>query len=125
MGLGCDEAAICAGDFVSRRPLLFLDVDGPRNPNATPSGRCPEDYVIVHVPTEAHPSGAVGVPRFSVRPEVVWLNPAHGRALPALGFEPCWAGAWMSDANRWIGPPVDRPGPRPSALAVSSASATP
>ncbi|MGW5245689.1 hypothetical protein ACWEQN_17865 [Streptomyces sp. NPDC004129] len=94
---------------MSRRPLLFLDIDGPLNPYATPSGMCPEDYVTAHLTAEAGRSSAVGGPTSSMRPEAVWLNPAHGQALLALGFELCWASAWMSDANRWIGPVLGLP----------------
>ncbi|MFF1906525.1 hypothetical protein [Kitasatospora sp. NPDC058218] len=94
---------------MSRRPLLFLDIDGPLNPYATPSGTCPDDYTAVHLPPEARRPSAVGSPRSYVRPETVWLNPAHGKALLSLGFELCWASAWMSDANRWIGPVLGLP----------------
>lgn len=39
----------------------------------------------------------------------MWLNPGHGKALLTLGFELCWASAWMSDANQWIGPLLGLP----------------
>lgn len=94
---------------MSRRPLLFLDVDGPLHPYATPSGRCPEGYVTVHLPAEARRPSAAGAPPSYVRPRAVWLNPAHGPALLALGFELCWASAWMGEANRWIGPALGLP----------------
>ncbi|MGW6914389.1 hypothetical protein ACWGB8_11285 [Kitasatospora sp. NPDC054939] len=98
---------------MSRRPLLFLDVDGPLNPYAALSGRCPEDYVTVHLPDEARRPSAVGsarpYPRSYVRPATLWLKPRHGEALLALGFELCWASAWMGDANRWIGPVLGLP----------------
>ncbi|MER6401222.1 hypothetical protein ABT263_35060 [Kitasatospora sp. NPDC001603] len=94
---------------MSRRPLLFLDVDGPLNPYATPSGTCPEGYVTVHLPPEARRSSAAGGPRSYERPATVWLNPAHGAALLSLGFELRWATAWMGDANRWIGPVLGLP----------------
>ncbi|MFE7311521.1 hypothetical protein ACFU7T_00160 [Streptomyces sp. NPDC057555] len=38
-----------------------------------------------------------------------WLNPDHGPALLALGYEICWATTWMSDANKWIGPTLGLP----------------
>ncbi|UXY40458.1 hypothetical protein [Streptomyces albidocamelliae] len=94
---------------MSRRPLLFLDVDGPLHPYATPSGRCPEGYVTVHLPAEARRPSAAGAPPSYVRPRAVWLNPAHGPALLALGFELCWASVWMGEANRWIGPALGLP----------------
>ncbi|MEV4436574.1 hypothetical protein [Streptomyces sp. NPDC049585] len=94
---------------MSRRPLLFLDIDGPLNPYATPSGTCPEDYVTVHLSAEARRPSAVGSPRSYMRPETMWLNPVHGQALLALGFELCWASAWMGDANRWVGSALGLP----------------
>ncbi|WP_053762144.1 hypothetical protein [Streptomyces sp. AS58] len=94
---------------MSRRPLLFLDIDGPLNPYATLSGTCPENYTTVYLPPEAHISSAAGTPRAYRRPETVWLNPSHGKTLLTLGFELCWASAWMSDANRWIGPVLGLP----------------
>ncbi|MEY9969574.1 hypothetical protein ABIA33_007663 [Streptacidiphilus sp. MAP12-16] len=39
----------------------------------------------------------------------MWLNPGHGSALMALGYELCWATTWMSDANQWIGPVLGLP----------------
>jgi hypothetical protein len=97
------------GDTMSRPPLLFLDIDGPLHPYAALSGRCPEDYVTVHLPAEARRPSAAGSPRSYLRPETVWLNPAHGPELSALGFELCWASAWGTDANRWIGPVLGLP----------------
>ncbi|MGF0174376.1 hypothetical protein ACQF36_28840 [Streptomyces sp. Marseille-Q5077] len=94
---------------MSQRPLLFLDIDGPLNPYATLSDTCPEDYTTVQLPAEAQGSSAVGSPRSFRRPETMWLNPGHGKALLTLGFELCWASAWMSDANQWIGPLLGLP----------------
>lgn len=94
---------------MSRRPLLFLDIDGPLHPYASLSGACPEDYITVHLPPEARRPSAVGSPRSYVRPETIWLNPTHGAALLALRFELCWASTWMSDANAWIGPVLGLP----------------
>ncbi|GHC73104.1 hypothetical protein [Streptomyces cinnamoneus] len=84
-------------------------MDGPLNPYATPSGTCPEGYTTVRLSAEARHPSTVGSPRSYRRPETMWLNPAHGQALLALGFELCWASAWMSDANRWIGPVLSLP----------------
>lgn len=39
----------------------------------------------------------------------MWLNPGHGKALLTLGFDLCWASAWMGDANQWIGPVLGLP----------------
>lgn len=94
---------------MSRRPLLFLDIDGPLNPYATPSGTCPEDYITVDLPVEARQPAPAQSPRSFTRPGTVWLKPAHGQALLALGFELCWASTWMGDANQWIGPVLGLP----------------
>ncbi|MFJ9925420.1 hypothetical protein ACIRU5_05250 [Streptomyces misionensis] len=79
------------------RPLLFLDVDGPLNPYAGRPERRPEGYTTIRVPLDAR------------RPLRVWLNPAHGPALLALGYELCWATTWMAEANRWIAPVLGLP----------------
>ncbi|WP_370088742.1 hypothetical protein [Streptacidiphilus sp. MAP12-16] len=91
------------------RPLLFLDVDGPLNPYAAKPEKRPEGYTTLRVPPEI---GVAGEPRGSRghrRPLRVWLNPGHGSALMALGYELCWATTWMSDANQWIGPVLGLP----------------
>lgn len=80
-----------------RRPLLFLDVDGPLNPwAAQPYGR-PEGYTTIVVALQ--PGRALPV----------WLNPGHGEALLALDYDLCWATTWMDAANRWIAPVVGLP----------------
>ena len=79
------------------RPLLFLDVDGPLNPwGAQPYG-IPEGYTQILVALQ--PGRALPV----------WLSPAHGPALLALGYDLCWATTWMDAANRWIAPVVGLP----------------
>ncbi len=57
------------------RPLLFLDVDGPLNPYAAKPERRPDGYTTIRVPMADR------------RPLRVWLNPGHGAALLALGYE--------------------------------------
>ncbi|QLJ01038.1 hypothetical protein HZZ00_08470 [Streptomyces sp. NEAU-sy36] len=79
------------------RPLLFLDVDGPLNPYAARPERRPEGYTTIRVPLDSR------------SPLRVWLNPAHGPALLALGYELCWATTWMAEANRWIAPVLGLP----------------
>ncbi|MFC9329995.1 hypothetical protein [Kitasatospora sp. NPDC057015] len=89
------------------RPLLFLDVDGPLNPYAAVPESCPDGYVTAR---GRHATGGrPGILGRSTRAREVWLNPGHGRALSALGYEICWATAWMGDANRWIGPVLGLP----------------
>ncbi|MFF8732564.1 hypothetical protein ACF073_39795 [Streptomyces sp. NPDC015171] len=80
------------------RPLLFLDVDGPLNPYAAQPERRPEGCTTIRVPLPSRR-----------RPLRVWLNPDHGPALLALGYELCWATSWMTQANVWIAPVVGLP----------------
>ncbi|MFG2784613.1 hypothetical protein ACGFY7_43145 [Streptomyces prunicolor] len=83
---------------MSRRPLLFLDVDGPLNPYAAQPERRPEGYTTIRATAPDRP-----------RPLRVWLNPAHGPALLGLGYDLCWATTWMNTANEWIAPVVGLP----------------
>ncbi|MER5932531.1 hypothetical protein [Streptomyces sp. NPDC002054] len=91
------------------RPLLFLDVDGPLNPYAAKAQRRPEGYTTLRVPREGDPAWEHGGLRDRTQPLRVWLNPDHGRALLSLGYEICWATAWMNTANTWIGPVLGLP----------------
>ncbi|QES47164.1 hypothetical protein DEJ50_04215 [Streptomyces venezuelae] len=91
------------------RPLLFLDVDGPLNPYAAKAQRRPEGYTTLRVPRESGAAGESWGLHDPAQPLRVWLNPGHGRALLALGFEICWATAWMGRANTWIGPVLGLP----------------
>ncbi|MFD8566818.1 hypothetical protein [Streptomyces sp. NPDC059639] len=90
-----------------KRPLLFLDVDGPLNPYAAKPERRPAGYTTLRVPHEIS-KDYVGI-SLRRRPLRVWLNPAHGRALLQLDYELCWATTWMGDANRWIAPVLGLP----------------
>ncbi|WP_353944293.1 hypothetical protein ABII15_23665 [Streptomyces sp. HUAS MG91] len=90
-----------------KRPLLFLDVDGPLNPYAAKPQRRPAGYTTIRVPRESSENDEG--PSIQRRPLRVWLNPAHGRALLRLDYELCWATAWMGDANRWIAPVLGLP----------------
>jgi hypothetical protein len=91
------------------RPLLFLDVDGPLNPYAAQPERRPEGYTTIRVFREGDADSDPGRLRSRAKPLRVWLNPEHGPALLALGYELCWATTWMSDANRFIGPVLGLP----------------
>ncbi|MER7760646.1 hypothetical protein [Streptomyces sp. NPDC097619] len=89
------------------RPLLFLDVDGPLHPYAAQPERRPAGYTTLRVPV----ARAEGEVRLRRRPLRVWLNPAHGAELLALGasYELCWATTWGDEANRWIAPVLGLP----------------
>ncbi|MEU6841769.1 hypothetical protein ABZ930_07855 [Streptomyces sp. NPDC046716] len=89
-----------------RRPLLFLDVDGPLNPYAAKPERRPAGYITLRVARDPSTDHAGLSNRRSLR---VWLNPAHGQALLQLDYELCWATTWMADANRWIAPVLGLP----------------
>lgn len=91
------------------RPFLFLDVDGPLNPYAAEGGERPEGYVTLRGPWRGAGVKEADAARARARPATVWLDPAHGAALLGLGYELCWATAWMGDANRWIGPVLGLP----------------
>ncbi|MFB7663612.1 hypothetical protein ACFC1R_06615 [Kitasatospora sp. NPDC056138] len=91
------------------RPLLFLDVDGPLNPYAAEPEKQPEGYTTLQVPPESGTASGPGGSSIRRRPSRLWLNPEHGRALLALGYELCWATTWMSDANRLIAPVLGLP----------------
>ncbi|MEU6057190.1 hypothetical protein [Streptomyces sp. NPDC047097] len=92
-----------------RRPLLFLDVDGPLNPYAAQPERRPEGYTTIRVPRVTDSALESGRPWSSRKPLRLWLNPAHGPALLRLGFDLCWATTWMDEANRWIAPVIGLP----------------
>ncbi|MER0477477.1 HAD domain-containing protein [Streptomyces sp. Edi2] len=93
-----------------RRPLLFLDVDGP----LIPFGAEPQHY-----PTYAT---ALNSPAGDVNPLLTRINPAHGPKLAALPCEVVWATTWMADANECIAPMIGLPPlavvvwPEPSAI---------
>ncbi|WP_399895004.1 hypothetical protein ACGH7X_38450 [Streptomyces sp. BBFR51] len=92
-----------------RRPLLFLDVDGPLNPYAAKPERRPAGYTTLRVPRGGGTSEVHRTTSLRRRPLRVWLNPAHGQALLRLDYELCWATTWMADANRWIAPALGLP----------------
>ncbi|MFB4318523.1 HAD domain-containing protein [Actinomadura sp. 21ATH] len=74
---------------MTRRPLLFLDVDGVLNPYGY--SRRPPGFNEHHLfPGE----------------EPVLLNPAHGAWITELTrvYDVTWATAWSEDANRLLAP---------------------
>lgn len=100
---------------LKRRPLLFLDVDGPLNPFAAKPTRRPDGYQTHRMApqrwTEAERERlqAEGRPFKRAKPLRVWLNPAHGPALLDLPVELVWATTWEQEANEWIGPVLGLP----------------
>ncbi|MFG2533015.1 HAD domain-containing protein [Streptomyces sp. NPDC048516] len=80
-----------------RRPLLFLDVDGP----LIPFGAEPQHY-----PTYAT---ALDLRKGDVHPLLTRINPEHGAKLAALPCEVVWATTWMHDANECIAPVIGLP----------------
>lgn len=81
----------------ARRPLLFLDVDGP----LIPFGAAPQQY-----PT--FPAGSPS-PGADSNPLLARINPQHGSRLMALPCDLVWATTWMADANECISPRIGLP----------------
>lgn len=98
-----------------RRPLLYVDVDGPLNPWAAKPHRRPAGYLTHRMlpnswtTTERAFATSTGLPRRTPRPLRVWLNPDHGPALLALPVDLVWATTWEDEANEWIGPRIGLP----------------
>ncbi|MEU7576592.1 hypothetical protein AB0B50_03185 [Streptomyces sp. NPDC041068] len=84
-----------------RRPLLFLDVDGPLIPfGATPQD-LPDGY-----PT--YPAGP-GLREDAANPLLARADPALGARLLALPCELVWATTWMEEANEYVAPRIGLP----------------
>ncbi|WP_336053083.1 HAD domain-containing protein [Streptomyces sp. CA2R101] len=81
----------------ARRPLLFLDVDGP----LIPFGAEPQQY-----PTYAT---ALDLCDGDANPLLTRINPEHGPKLAALPCELVWATTWMDDANECIASVIGLP----------------
>ncbi|MFD7491011.1 hypothetical protein ACFV8T_01075 [Streptomyces sp. NPDC059832] len=89
-------------DSETRRPLLFLDVDGPLNPYDAPPHKRPEGY-------STHRMRPTGWDHPWNKPLRVWLNHGHGDQLLALPYDLVWATTWQDEANDWIGPHLGLP----------------
>ncbi|WP_377266895.1 HAD domain-containing protein [Peterkaempfera sp. SMS 1(5)a] len=85
----------------ARRPLLFLDVDGPLIPFGATSRQLPGGY-----PTYPAQPGWCGV---DANPLLDRLDPALGPRLIAQGCELVWATTWMDEANECVGPRIGLP----------------
>ncbi|GHJ30015.1 hypothetical protein TPA0910_44480 [Streptomyces hygroscopicus subsp. sporocinereus] len=89
-------------------PLLLLDVDGPLNAY----GRSSEQLPLDAFERPCSPEWLARLPQDAsapVKPLRVYLRRSHGTSLQALGFELCWATAWMNEANLWIGSALGLP----------------
>lgn len=87
----------------TRRPLLFLDVDGPLIPFGSPHG-----HPVYEAPRTA---GWPGTPDTSGgHPLLSRVDPALGSRLVALPCELVWATTWGEDANLCLGPRLGLPG---------------
>lgn len=89
-----------------KRPLLYLDVDGPLNPYAAKPERRPEGYSTHRMKPEGWIAQHPDKPRAYVRPLRVWLNTDHGSRLRKLSekYDLVWATTWGAEANTFISP---------------------
>lgn len=97
-----------------RKPLLFLDVDGPLLPYGRipdPDGASDADLPDpLQWPTPGADDEAFDTfPDDDVEILTLRLNRAHGRRLAELPCELVWATAWERDANEWIAPRLGLP----------------
>ncbi|AOS66044.1 HAD domain-containing protein [Actinoalloteichus hymeniacidonis] len=99
---------------LGRRPLLFLDVDGP----LIPFGADPPEYPTFRAHGESE-----------TNPLLQRIDPEHGPRLTALGCELVWATTWLADANDSIAPRLGLPAlavvdwPEPSEIETRDARA--
>ncbi|MFE5921525.1 hypothetical protein [Streptomyces sp. NPDC056468] len=94
-----------------RRPLLYLDVDGPLNPYAAKPERRPDGYSTHRMKPEGRLARHGDTPAYRVRPLRVWLNADHGQRLLELGelYDLAWATTWGAEANTFISPVLGLP----------------
>ncbi|MFJ9076234.1 HAD domain-containing protein [Streptomyces sp. NPDC102278] len=87
--------------LITRRALLFLDVDGPLIPfggTGYRQGPAPQG-------NECDPGGDFP----GSNPLPARLDPGHGARLTALGCDLVWATTWMGDANEYVAPRIGLP----------------
>ncbi|MEY9850246.1 hypothetical protein ABH940_007370 [Streptacidiphilus sp. BW17] len=98
-----------------RKPLLYLDIDGPLNPYAAMPDHLPTGYQEHHLMPprwEAMERARLETwdrPGAQPRPLPVWLDPTHGAQLSALPYELVWASTWEEDANGFVAPLIGLP----------------
>lgn len=94
-----------------RRPLLYLDVDGPLNPYAAKPERRPAGYTTHRMKPPGWLALHPGEPPAHVKPLRVRLCPARGPRLLALSdrYDLVWATTWGHDANDYIAPVLGLP----------------
>ena len=84
----------------AKRPLLFLDVDGP----LIPFGASPQPY------PDGYPAYQAGYElKTDSNPLLSRIDPGLGPQLVALRCDLVWATAWMNDANECISPRIGLP----------------
>ncbi|WP_435647425.1 HAD domain-containing protein [Kitasatospora purpeofusca] len=81
----------------TRRPLLFLDVDGP----LIPFGGAPDRYPTFTTGPQSSGDDA--------NPLLSRIDPEHGRRLLALPCDIVWATTWESAANDSVAPRLGLP----------------
>ncbi|OPC77404.1 hypothetical protein B4N89_43640 [Embleya scabrispora] len=81
-----------------RRPLLFLDVDGPLIPFGASAEQYPDGYPTYRLVSER--------PDAFANPLLARVDPAHGARLAALGCDVVWATTWMHEANESVSPRI-------------------
>ncbi|AJE84054.1 hypothetical protein SLNWT_3678 [Streptomyces albus] len=84
----------------ARRPLLFLDVDGPLIPFGAAASQYPS------YPSSSHGRASHDA---EANPLLSRINPEHGPRLAALPCEVVWATTWMADANECVAPRIGLP----------------
>ncbi|CAM5316303.1 hypothetical protein SAFG77S_00753 [Streptomyces afghaniensis] len=81
----------------AKRPLLFLDVDGPLIPFGSSSGHA------------RAPGADASTPVDKGNPLLTRLDPTIGARLMALGCPLVWASTWMEEANEVVAPRIGLP----------------
>jgi hypothetical protein len=84
----------------AKRPLLFLDVDGPLIPFGASPQQYPAGYPVYQSGYEL---------KAASNPLLARIDPGHGPQLMALRCDLVWATTWMNEANECICPRIGLP----------------